>query len=208
VKVHPAAQGTVEWQRARMGIPTASNFHRIVSPKTLKPVAAANTYLAELVAARLLGHPLDGGTTDFMVRGKELEAHAASAYALVHDVTPVEVGLCLTDDGAYGASPDRLIGDDGALEVKCLSAANHVMALMGLKDDEHAAQAMGVLLVTGRQWCDIVYSNPDLPSREVRVVRDEETCRLLHEAVTAFALSVAREERMLREEYDLPLPVA
>ena len=30
--IHPAEQGTPEWTQARLGIPTSSNFDRIVTP--------------------------------------------------------------------------------------------------------------------------------------------------------------------------------
>ena len=35
-------QGTPAWHEARLGIPTSSNFHRIITPKTRKPSAQVN----------------------------------------------------------------------------------------------------------------------------------------------------------------------
>ena len=46
-------QGSIEWQDARLGIPTASRFKDILTPKTLKPSAQSKGYLHELVAETL-----------------------------------------------------------------------------------------------------------------------------------------------------------
>ena len=48
-------QGSDEWIQARLGIPTASQFHRIITPKTMKPAASAEGYIDQLVAEYLLG---------------------------------------------------------------------------------------------------------------------------------------------------------
>ena len=44
----PCQQGSVEWFEARLGIPTASEFSRIVTP-TGKLSAARVTYMGELL---------------------------------------------------------------------------------------------------------------------------------------------------------------
>ena len=196
-------QGSVEWQRARMGMPTASQFHRILTPKTRKTASGAKSYLCELLAERLLGHPINGGTTDFMLRGSALEAHAVSGYAFTHDVEPKEVGFCLADGRRYGASPDRLVGEYGGLDIKCLAAHNHVSALLGYDDDAYDMQAHGCMLVTGRQWWDVVYSNPDLPARERRVECDFELLKTLSDAVETFCDALDEAERMVRQRYGM-----
>ena len=46
----PCQQGSVEWFEARLGIPTASEFSRIVTP-TGKLSASRHAYMGELLAS-------------------------------------------------------------------------------------------------------------------------------------------------------------
>lgn len=167
-------QGTPEWLRARMGRPTASKFKSIMTPKTRKPSASAHGYMCSLLAERVFGVPTDDATTDFMQRGSILEHRAVSYYELTAGVETTKVGFIMDDDGRYGCSPDRLIGEDGLLEVKCPSAAVHISALLGHEDDEYFSQCQGQMLVTGRKWVDNLFYNPALPPRIVRIKRDDE----------------------------------
>lgn len=179
-------QGTPEWLHARLGIPTASKFSSIMTPKTRKPSASSTKYMCGLVAERFFGMPIDDATSDFMARGSILEQTAVSAYELERGVEAVKVGFMLEDGGRYGCSPDRLVGEDGMLEVKCPSAAVHVMALLGLSDDEYISQCQGQLLVSGRKWVDLCFYNPALPPRVVRIERDEEYIEALRFCLEAF----------------------
>ena len=79
--VHPAEQGTVAWQEARLGIPTASQFSRIVTA-TGRLSKQRDSYLAELLAAWCLGEPVtDFLGTDATERGHVLEPEARKYYA-------------------------------------------------------------------------------------------------------------------------------
>lgn len=168
------AQGTPEWEEARLGIPTASNFHRVMTEKAMVYTKTASTsYALELAFERLTGHAVDSGSSAFMERGSSLEAKARSWYALTRDVEVEECGLCLTDDRKAGASPDGLVGDPGGLEIKCLGAVGHLGALNG-DFPAKMTQVQGGLWVTGRDWWDVVAFNPDLPNAVWRVWRDEE----------------------------------
>lgn len=179
-------QGTTEWLEARLGIPTASQFSRILTAKTRKLSASADKYLCELVAERLLGRQVNDASTDFMLRGSEMEAEAVEAYEFEHDCETVKVGFVLDDSRRWGCSPDRLVGEDGLLEIKCPGAVGHVAALLGMQDEEHFAQVQGQLWVTGRKWCDLSFYNPAMPCRVVRVERDEDYIAALAAAVPAF----------------------
>lgn len=184
--IHPAKQGTAEWLEAKAGVPSASQFHRILTPRTRKPSAAADKYLCELLAERILGHPLELATSSFMERGTSLESAAVASYEFEHEVDTQAVGFCTVDDGRYGCSPDRLVGEDGGLEVKCLSAGEHVAALLGWKDEDYLLQAQGALLVTGRKWWDILFWNPAFLPRTIRIGRDAEAQAELHDALVEF----------------------
>jgi len=179
------AQGSPEWIAARVGIPTASQFGRILTPKTMKLGAGAKTYMMELLAEWMIGAALDGEVTAFMERGTELEDKAVEFYEFQREVETTAVGFCLTDDGRCGASPDRLVGEDGGLEIKCPSATVHVSYLMG-DMGKYNAQIQGGMWVTGRQWWDFLSYNPEMPPALVRVERDEEFIGKLADAMETF----------------------
>jgi hypothetical protein len=162
MKIIECEQGSVEWMQARLGIPTASQFDRIITPKALKPAGARFLYRAELVAEYLLGQPLDWGTSEWVERGTELEDEARRYYAFQRDVEVQQVGFVSRDDGLVGGSPDGLVGDDGGLEIKCLGAAKHVRHMLG-EDLGYVGQVQGNLWLTGRAWWDVLSYNPELP---------------------------------------------
>ena len=142
MKIIDVTQGTPEWIQARLGIPTASEFHKIVGNSTgelsrsrdkkgLSEVAKKYAY--RLVAETLLGRELEKppGTPWAMEQGKRLEPLAREQYSFTNDVEVRTVGFVTTDDGRVGCSPDGLIiGARGGLEIKCLLDESH----MGLAD--------------------------------------------------------------------------
>jgi hypothetical protein len=197
--VHDVEQGSPEWRRLRLGIPTASNFHRIISPKTLKLSAASHGYLCELVAERLLGEPMDADKTMFMERGSELEEQAVAYYELQRDVETTRVGFVTDDDCAVGCSPDRLVGDDGGLEIKCPGAAQHVSNMLEMTA-HYMPQVQGTMWLTGRDWWDLLSFHPALPPVIVRIERDEEYIERLAEAVCAFNVRLDQATEQLKAE--------
>lgn len=195
-------QGSPEWITLRLGIPTASKFDQILTPKTRKVSASSHKYLCELLAERAFGHPVHEVSTALMERGVELEASAASLYELQHGCDTERVGFVFHDRARrFGCSPDRFVGTDGLLEIKCPSASVHISALLGNEDDSYFSQVQGQMWVTGRRWCDLYYYNPALPSRVVRIERDEDYIGALEQAVTAFCDRLDQAEAALRDEY-------
>ena len=201
--VHHCTQGSPEWFELRRGIPTASNFDRILTPKTGKPSASADPYISELIAERYHIGPLDeleATASDAMKQGLALEPEARHRYEAETGVAVAQVGFVTTDDGRLGCSPDGLVGDSGGLEVKCPSGKTHVGYLRErVLPDDYKAQVHGSLIVTGRKWWDFVSYCHGLPLFRVRVVPDEYTDRLRE----ALYLFVARYENTIR---DLGLP--
>jgi len=193
-------QGSPEWHRARLGIPTASQFARILTP-TGKPSSAAERYLHELIAERLLGEQVVDYESDEMHRGTELESQAVAWYELQRDVDAQRAGFCLTDDRLCGCSPDRLIGEDGGLELKTPTITVHVGYLLDSVGAKFTPQVQGCLWITGRQWWDLVSFNPMLPSSVVRVERDEPYIERLAGAVKTFCACLDAQEQALLERY-------
>ena len=69
-------QGTDEWFEARLGIPTASCFNKILTSQG-KPASSSNTYMNELLADWLMGKQ-EGYENEWMRRGTELEPEERS----------------------------------------------------------------------------------------------------------------------------------
>lgn len=197
MKIDHNPQGSDGWKRARLGILTASDFDRLITRKTRKPSAGIAGLIEEKAAEWAIGEPLDDFSSGMTDRGNELEEEAAARYALETDTNPEKVGLCLMDDLPIGASPDRLVGDDGLLEIKCPGPKAMVAYLLNREAlvDEYRCQVQGQLWVTGRAWCDLYPYNEMFPSLRVRCPRDEEFIAALAEAagMAAQALSDAKE---------------
>ena len=192
-------QGTPEWIDARLGIPTASAFGRIISVKTQKLLAGSETYMNELLAEWLIGESNDDAVSAFMERGRQMEIDAVSFYEALRDVDTQEVGFCLSDDKRCGASPDRLIGDDGGLEIKCLSATNHIAAMRAnsrpTAQNKYYPQIQGALWITGRDWWDFMSYHPTMESVVVRYNRDEIFIKKLDDLVNGFCDRLELERR-------------
>ena len=176
-----------------MGVPTASAFDRILTPGG-KPSKSAEGYLYELLGELMMGCPHDAPKYGWMGRGNELEEEAANWYEFQNSTGTEIVGFCTTDDGLIGASPDRLVGDEGLLELKCPAPSTHVRYLLfpdrGV-EKEYAVQVQGQLHVTGRRWCDVVSYHPVIPRVIVRVERNENFIALLDTALKAFCAQLA-----------------
>ena len=166
-------QGSPEWFAARCGIPTASNFSKILANG--RGGAASKTrlsYLRDLAGERLTGQPAETFTNHHMDRGKSMEAEARSYYEFTEGVSVEQVGF-IKNHGA-GASPDGLIGEDGLWECKTALPRiliEHLEA--GRVPPEHLPQIQGQLWVTERQWCDLLIYWPSMPVFQSRIERDD-----------------------------------
>lgn len=170
-----------EWWKLRMGVPTASEFHRIITPKKWQWAEGASTYAAELI-----GQSYDssyGITEGFesaaMRNGRIMEPESRRYYEMTREVEVMRVGFVVSDCGRFGYSPDSLCGDDGALELKNPQPATHIKWLLAGKiPDEHLAQCYGGLLVAKRKWIDFMSYCPRLPPLLVRLTPDDKMLKL------------------------------
>lgn len=210
-------QGTLAWKRSRYGLPTASCFDQIITPKTMKPSGSQDKYLATLIAEWFLQESVSDFQSGFMERGSALEIEAVAAYEFDTDRLTTEVGLCLTDDRRAGASPDRLVGDDMLLEVKSPGATTQVGYLLDGPPDTYRCQVQGELWVTGRAVADLYLWHPSLPCLTVPTERDEKFIAALSSEVAAFCdrldaakvkLADKRAEYLARKESDIPAGIS
>ena len=187
--IHDVEQGSASWLQVRLGVPSASNFSRLVTSKGA-PSSSIEPYARELAAEVFADKTMDEFDGNaWMNRGKDLEAEALELYAFTRDVEPKRVGF-ITNHNA-GCSPDALVGDDGLVEVKCLRAERHVEAVSYYAKHKKAPsgyiqQTQGQLWITGRTWCDLYFYHPDMPPLVIRQTRDAE----MHAALAAAVAQV------------------
>jgi hypothetical protein len=128
--------------------------------------------MRRLAGEIITGEPEETFKSAHMERGNIMEAEARDWYAITHDVEPVQKGFI--KNGRAGYSPDSLIGDDGLLEIK--TAIPSVLIEAILRNDfppEHNAQCQGGLMVSEREWIDIVVYWPNMPKFVYRATRNE-----------------------------------
>ena len=172
-------QGTDEWLRARLGVPTASCYSKLITTQG-KRSTQAESYINELIGQRITGEIPETFKSEAMERGNELEPQARAYYELMTDNEVEEVGLIINDIGA-GCSPDGLIGEDGGLEIKCPKLSTHIGYLRsGKLPSKYMQQVQGCMYITNRGWWDFMSFHPDVESMIIRVYRDEEFIIALH----------------------------
>jgi predicted phage-related endonuclease len=194
-------QGSAEWQSARVGLPTASMFDKIVTTKG-EPSKQAIKYLFQLAAERITGKKEESYQNGAMQRGIEMESEARSMYELITGNVVEQVGVCYPDKKKlYGCSPDGLVGDDGIIEIKCPSSAVHVGYLLeGVLPIDYFQQIHGQLLVTGRKWADFFSFYPGLRPLLVRVEPDKKFIDALKKELISFNKELDRITDKIRGE--------
>lgn len=121
-----------------------------------------------------------------------MEPHAVAAYQEASGVATDLVGFLSHPTITYaGASPDRLVGDDGLLEVKCPASATHIDTLLsGEVPERYLLQMQWQMACSERAWCDFVSFDPRLPAAYdcfiTRVERDDELIARLEDETRVF----------------------
>ena len=186
-------QGSEEWLSARCGLLTASEMHLIVTP-TLK--AASNekerAHLYELLAQRITSYVPPRYVGDDMLRGMEDEVLALDLYAKTYSKID-RVGFITNDKWGFtiGYSPDALIGDNGQVECKSRAPKYQAQTLTEFVpvkkiDPDFVIQVQTGLLVTERDWCDLVSYCGGMPMATVRVFPDTKVQEAIVAAAAAF----------------------
>lgn len=162
MRIIDCVQGSDEWHSWR-NRPTASEFSKFITPDTGTYSAQATAYAAKIVAKRL-GVYVEPPPSFWMEWGTEQEPNARHAYQIETGRKVREVGFVLPDKtDTYGGSPDGLVGDDGMIEIKCPKPetllAYHAEGVFPV---EYRPQVQGLLLITGRKWCDFYAFHPEL----------------------------------------------
>lgn len=166
-------QKSDEWFRIRLGKPCSSEFSRIVT-STGAPSKSRRGYAMQLATELYANGPTGswGGNMDIQ-RGRHLEDDALSAYSFTRECELEIVGCCTDDDETMLCSPDALVETDGVAEVKCPNAERMTEYILRYQKDAtidpaYIQQTQGQMLITGREWVDLIFFNVHLPMLVVR----------------------------------------
>lgn len=199
MKIHDVEQGTAAWFALRLGVPTASEFHKILTPGGMRSDQRAR-YALRLVTEKLLGRTLD--TVEgvaWMERGKELEPDAARMYEFEQGVATERIGFVTTDDGRIGCSPDRrIVGANAGIEIKCPAPHTHVSYLIDGFGPAYFSQVQGQLFVTGWDWIDRYSFHPEMPPVRQRTWPDARYQATLATSLREFCTDLDRMELIAR----------
>jgi len=177
-------QGSPEWFEARRGIPTASEFPKIITAKTGKLSTQCIDYISKLIVEVVEpDNDDDSFSNAWMDRGKFLEDEARDWYAFQNDIPVKEVGIILNDAKTAGVSPDGMVETvtemTGLLEIKCPKASTHVRYLLdGTLPDIYRQQVHGALEISQLDFVDFVSYHPNYAPLVVRVKPDDYTLKV------------------------------
>jgi hypothetical protein len=194
-------QKSQEWHRIRAGIPTASEFSKIVKENG-DPSKSQEGYIHQLAGERILGMSENGYQSYDMLKGIEREAEARAYYEFVTGETVKQVGFVYKDmSKSCGCSPDGLIKSfmtrcssvspekypmeslptfepprefyTKGLEIKCPKLKNHVAQLLSKElPPDKFHQIQGCMWVCDlHSWVFLSYY-PGLPPFILEVQRD------------------------------------
>lgn len=202
-------QGSEEWFRLRMGKPTASEMHRILTPSTLSPSGQRLAYMNRLLCEWALDTPIIGDyESDFMAAGKENEPMAADGFAFIKDVELTKVGFVLDTTGLWGCSPDRIFADEKkAVEIKCPANHTHIGYLIdkSVLTDKYVLQVQSQYASGEFEEIWMTSWAAKLPQRVIHVPRDETMIAKIETRVIKFCEEMLQKREFLASEYGLPV---
>lgn len=194
-------QGSVEWDEVRLGRFTSSEIHKIMEcgkrpmteaelkarpkrgkgskttmvPDPTKMSATGIKYIRQKVWETLTGRPLPGPYAYPLVWGKEQEPFAVEEFERRTGLITETTGFQVWTDHA-GGSPDRLIGKDAGLEIKCPVSDEQIDYLMmtdhfDLKNNypEYYWQCVSLMLFTDRKTWHFCTFDPRMAKEEHRL---------------------------------------
>lgn len=213
MKAYFMQQTSAEWWQIRRGVPTASEFNRIIRASDGTLSKGRKKFLAELLeeaampdAAYFSSRGVWRGT-QAMQDGKDVEGEARAWYAMHADCDVQMVGFCMSAAGTYGCSPDGVLGlmrrPEGdtckkGLELKCPLLKTQFERLLdpGRLPPEYKVQVHGCMAVTGANCWDFVSYHPDAGGVIIPVERDAYT-EQVKSAVEEFVAELIHEAQRL-----------
>lgn len=200
-------QGTTSWYQRRGGIPTASMFSSVMTPKTRKPAEARKKYGARLLSERLLNNQTDSlDKIEHIAHGRANEPNAVASLEDIYGIQTLPIGFATTNDKKFGASPDRVcdISKDKSsvgMTVECKSPTIVIQMerLMFGDNDSYICQRMGQLWVLEADK-GIFFSHVDcMPPYRVESGRDEGFIKDLVDCLYRFSDELDEWEEKVRK---------
>lgn len=192
-------QGTPQWFDLRLGIPTASNFGKVLAQGEGK---VRSKLLRQLAGERLTGRPAEAYRNAAMDRGNAMEQGIRDGFEFSEAVAVRQIGFVRRTiaRGEFppliiGCSPDSLLGDDGVLEIKSMIPDLMIELRESGKPfpPEHMAQCQGALWVTGRKRGVLVIGYEGMPySLKYPFTRNDAYLADLARAVETFDYELRR----------------
>jgi hypothetical protein len=198
-------QGSDEWLAARCGLLTASVTKHLLTGKfAIASNDKERMLLWELLAQRITGRVDDNFQSWDMIRGHEEEVRARDLYAATYAEVQ-QCGFITNDEWGFtlGFSPDGLLKGKGFLECKSRKAKlqiKHIVerASQDMIDDDHMVQIQTGLLVSKREWADVISFSNGMPMSTVRV----EPIDAIQDAILAAAEAFEKRLADARKIYD------
>jgi hypothetical protein len=180
-------QGSMEWYRLRIGKPTASMFHKIITPGG-KLSEQRKPYMYRLIAERLLMESMSPAiTVEWVERGKEMEPAAVHNFQFQNDVKLEPVGFVTDDTGLIGCSPDRLVkGVNEAVEIKCPAPWTQIGYLIDGPGNDYRPQVQGQFLVGGFERVHFYAYHDRMPAVHLVTLPDPAYLKVMNRLIRDF----------------------
>lgn len=201
MQIHDVEQGSDAWHECRRGIPTASEFSKLITPTG--GLSSQWKGYSHQCLAEWLGAEIDTFESPWMIRGRELEDEAASYYEMAKDIDTQKIGFITAFEGMAGASPDRVMKSRGklkkGLEIKCPKPATHIGYLLsGTLPIAYKPQVFGSMLISGCKSWDFMSYHPDLDPLIIEVKWDAEYGALLQKQLEKMIEEILKGRKLLK----------
>lgn len=190
-------QRSETWEKLHIGIPTAANFHKILTPGgKATDSKTRRDYIYRLVAERLLNEYLPEravttARTYWMDRGIVMEPIAVAALKREQGLEFQPVGFIKSADRTMGCSPDGIIYGGGnrpnqGVEIKAPAPWTQVEYLLAGPGTDYKPQVQGQMLIGQFECVHFFAFHPRMPSVYLCSLRDDAYLKTLRQAVDDF----------------------
>ncbi|PCJ26502.1 MAG: YqaJ-like viral recombinase [Rickettsiales bacterium] len=161
---HDIEQNTDEWLQLRCGRLTSSNLGKVMANFGKSFGEPAKRLAAQIAVQQITGKcESNGFSNEHTERGHEQEPVARMLYEERFFCDVGNGGFFSTKD--LGCSPDGLVLDSGAVEIKSVIAATHFATVKRQNvDPAYRWQYIGNLKFTGRDWLDFISYCSEFPA--------------------------------------------
>lgn len=190
------AETKAAWLSARAGKLTAS---RMAEAMGKKGPAARKKLMFELLAERTIEGNVPHFVSPAMEHGLEYEDEAVDMFVSRFPQYDVRLSRFYEHPTIefFGASPDREVGHDGLLEVKCPSTEKYLGWVMdGAVPIEHKPQMAAQILCSGKKWCGFLAYDPRIKVESQRLFMKK------YEPTAEYLAEVEREAIQFLKELD------